>query len=185
MAATSSRNTVTRAGRVWSYPVAAATIIYAGTMVVLDSSGNAKPAADTAGLRVIGMARADVDNSAGSAGDLDVEVSRTDVAHFTNSSTAAVDADDKGKLCYVEDDSTVAETSTHKVQAGIVEDVDSDGVWVRFRESPVVPTAITDGTTNGAAAAAADLAALKAETELIGDLARDILAALVTAGIAK
>jgi hypothetical protein len=42
---------------------------------------------------------------------------------------------------------------------------------------------ITDGTTNGAAAAAADLAALKAETELIGDALRATLAALETAGV--
>lgn len=54
-------------------------------------------------------------------------------------------------------------------------------------EAVLVPTrkigaAVVLGSTNGAAGAAADLAALKAETELLGDDVRAIHAALVTAG---
>lgn len=52
--------------------------------------------------------------------------------------------------------------------------------------------AVTDGTTNGVAGAAADLAALKAECELIGDtlratviLANELRAALVAKGVIK
>lgn len=44
------------------------------------------------------------------------------------------------------------------------------------------PTVLALGSTNGTAAGAADLAALKAETELLGDDVRAIYAALVAAG---
>ena len=184
-AAAASIDTPMRPGIIRQYPVAASTTIYAGTIVALNSSGYAIPGADTAGLRVIGRAETDVDNSAGDAGDLNVDV-RKGVFCWNNSGSAVLDSvEDCGKLAYVEDDNTVAETSTHKVKAGVVVDIDSSGVWVDCSANLDVPTAITDGTTNGTAAAAADLAALKAETELIGDLARAMLAALVTAGIAK
>ena len=46
-------------------------------------------------------------------------------------------------------------------------------------------TAPTLGSTNGTAAAAADLAALKAEAELIGDDVRALHAALITAGVLR
>lgn len=42
--------------------------------------------------------------------------------------------------------------------------------------------AVTDSTTNGAASGAADLAALKTETEAIGDTLRALLASLSTSG---
>ena len=74
-------------------------------------------------------------------------------SHALKSGTNAVDADDRGKFAFVEDDNTVAETSTHKVKAGVVVDVDANGVWI-------------DTTRNFLTAAdsitgAADLAALK------------------------
>lgn len=185
-AATAAIITDERSGSGIGYPVAAATTIYAGTLVALDTSGNLVNASDAASLRVIGRAEQDVDNSAGSAGDLTAVVKRG-VFRYANSSTAAVDADDKGKLCFVEDNQTVAETSTHKCKAGLVVDVDADGtgVWVDTTYAHLATVAVTDGTTNGTAAAAADLAALKAETELIGDLARAMFAALQTHGLIK
>lgn len=184
-AATKEINTPERLGQVIAYPVAAATTIYAGTLVALDSSGDAVPAADTAGLRVIGLAQETVDNSAGIAGVLKV-ATKLGVFLLNNSATDALDANDKGKLCFVEDDNTVCEAGgTHKVKAGRVLDVVSDGVWVDTHFAPVVPSSVTLGSTNGTAAAAADLAALKAEAELIGDDVRAIHAALVAQGLLK
>lgn len=174
-----------RAGEIRQYPVAASTTIYAGTMVALNSSGYAIPAADTAGLLVIGRAEEYVDNAAGSAGDLTVNC-RKGVFRYANSGSAAVDAvADVGKFAFVEDDQTVAETSTHSVKAGIVVDIDDDGVWVDMTGNRSIPTAVTLGSTNGTAGAAADLTALKAEAELIGDDVRAIHAALLTAGLIK
>jgi hypothetical protein len=154
-AATAAINTPERPGTTTSYPIAAATVLYAGALVALNSSGNAVAAADTAGLRVVGRAEETVDNSAGAAGALSIPV-KEGVFKYSNSGTAAVDADDKGKLCFIEDDNTVAETSTHKVHAGRVVDVESDGVWIDTRagQSSRVPSA---DTITGAA----DLAALK------------------------
>ena len=183
-AATAAIDTPERSGPVFNYPLAAATVIYQGTLVALDASGNAVAASDAAALRVVGRAEETVDNSDGSAGDLTINAKRG-VFKYANSGTNAVDADDKGKVCFVEDDNTVAETSTHKCKAGRVLDVESDGVWVDVGATAEATQVVTDGTTNGTAGAAADLTALKAETELIGDLARAMFTALRTVGILK
>jgi hypothetical protein len=75
-AATAPINTDERPGNFLCPPVAAATTIYAGTAVALNSAGSAVPASVTAGLTVIGRAEETVDNSAGSAGDLKINVKR-------------------------------------------------------------------------------------------------------------
>lgn len=195
MALTAETNAPEHPGNIVQLPVAASVTIFAGALVALDSAGNAKPAADAAGLRVIGRAEHNADNSAGSAGDLTINVKRG-VFRYANSESAAVDADDKGKICYVEDDGTVAETSTNKCKAGRVFDVDDDGVWVDTREAHEATAVITAlaalTSTNGTFAAAADLAAAKVEGEKVGDDVRavhatltDIITALQAAGIIK
>lgn len=157
-AATAEINTPERPGIATSYPVAAATILFAGILAALDSSGNLVPASDAAGLRAAGRVEYTVDNSAGAAGDLSADV-KEGVFKFNNSATVAVDPDDKGKLCFVEDDNTVAETSTHKVKAGRVVDVESDGVWVDTRSGQASRVPSADTITG-----AADIAALKVAT---------------------
>ena len=164
--------------------VAAATIIYAGTMVAKHASGHAAPASTAAGLAGLGRAEATVDNSAGAAADLSIVV-KPGVFAWNNSGNNALTIADIGKKVWVEDDNTVAGvTGTHGTVAGIFLGFDEDDdCWIDTRGNAGPVTAITDGTTNGAAAAAADLAALKAETELLGDLARALKGALQTAGI--
>lgn len=193
-AATAAIDTPERSGSVFNYPLAAATVIYQGTLVALDASGNAVAASDAAALRVVGRAEETVDNSDGDAGDLTINAKRG-VFKYANSGTNAVDADDKGKVCFVEDDQTVAETSTHKCKAGRVLDVEDDGVWVDTNtpESTQTITALAALTsTNGTMAAAADDAAVKVEGEKIGDDVRavhatvtDIITALQAVGILK
>ncbi len=154
-AATAEINTPERPGNVTAYPVAANTTIYAGTLVALNSDGRAIPAADTAGLRVVGRAEQTVTNGA-TAGAISIDV-KEGIFRFANSATDAVDANDRGKACFVEDDNTVSEVgATHRVLAGRVLDVTADGVWVDVRagQSSRVPNA---DTVTGAA----DLAALK------------------------
>ncbi len=177
-AATSEIDTPTRTGTFVYLPLAAATLIYAGTLVARDAAGRAVPASDTAGLRVVGRAAQTVDNSTGSAGDLSINI-EPGVFKYANSATNAVDADDVGKLAVVEDDNTVAETSTSKVAAGRVVEVASDGVWIDTRYAYFgLRTAPALTSTDGTAAAAADLNALKAEAEKIGDDVRAIHSAL-------
>lgn len=177
-AATAARNTDTRPGDLLSLPLAAATKIFLGTLVARDSAGRAVPASDTAGLRVVGRAEETVDNSAGAAAALSIEI-RLGCFKFTNSGTAAVDADDVGKMAVVEDDQTVAETSTNLVTAGRITAVDSDGVWVDTRHAFYGPKSLpTLASTNGTFAAAADDAAVKVEGEKVGDDVRALHASL-------
>lgn len=167
-----------RLGEIDYYPVAAATKIPAGVIVALNAAGNAVNASDAAALRVIGRAEETVDNTAGAAGDLFINVKRG-VFKWANSGTNAIASPTHlRKFAYVEDNQTVATTSTNKIIAGRIRSVDADGgVWVDTRLSALA-AAVTDGTTNGAASGAADLAALKTETEAIGDAFRDLLSKL-------
>lgn len=137
-AATAPIDTPERPGGQFGFPVAAATIINLGTLVAIDAAGNAKPAADTAALKVIGVAQETVDNTAGAAGAVSVTIKRS-TFKLANSATDAVDADDKVKVCYVEDDSTVRETGgTNSIKAGLVILVESDGVWVDVTLAPAI-----------------------------------------------
>lgn len=160
-AATQSIDTPVRNGLQIQFPVGAAKKIYAGTLVALNATGYAVPAADTAGLRVIGRAEQEIDNSAGADGDLTINVTRG-IFRYDNSGTHAFTKADIGKRAYVEDDSTVASQNTHGVTAGIIVDFDSDGVWVDTTRANVVPTSLAQTSVNNTTAAATDLATAEA-----------------------
>lgn len=154
-ASTADRNTDRRSGEELSLPVAASTLLYAGILAALNSGGFVVAAADTAGLRVIGRTEERVDNAAGANGALAVQV-RRGVFLFDNSTTAALDKDDIGKQCFVEDDHTVAETSTHGVKAGRFlgfNDGDETQCWV---ETPGSLGSLGKFTQTSAAIALAD-----------------------------
>jgi len=131
-ALTAGRNTRRRSGSLVSDPVAAATILYVGSMYALDASGHAVPAG-TAGAGVArAIARVEADNRTGIAAALSVEGERT-VAQYGNSAAAdEITRTSIGALCYVVDDQTVAKTngSGTRAAAGRIVDVDSQGVWV-------------------------------------------------------
>jgi hypothetical protein len=121
-------------GYAWSnreIGVAAATKIYAGTIVALDASGNAVPATTATGLVIVGVAQALADNTSGAAGAIKVKA-KPGVYKMYNLGADAVDANDLGRTCYVTDDQTVSETDggATKSPAGKVFQLDSDGVWV-------------------------------------------------------
>ena len=163
--------------------VAAATKIYAGSLVAKNASGYAVPASNAAGLVVIGRAEAGADNSAGAAADISIVV-KPGVFAYNNSVANALTIANIGKKVWIEDDNTVAGVAgTHGTVAGVFLGFDGTSCWIDTRHNSGPVTAITDGTTNGAAAAAADLAALKTEMELLGDLVRALKVALQTAGI--
>jgi hypothetical protein len=174
--ATQAIDTPSREGQYTVHPVAAAVVIFTGAIVALDASGNAVPAADTAGLRVIGRAEQDVDNSAGLAGAKTVTIKRGCFA-WANSETEPVAQANVGKPCFVEDDNTVASDSTNRVIAGRVLGLESGSVWVEtsHNDIPHLP-ALT--STDGTAGTAADLGELKAEVEKIGDDLRALHAAV-------
>jgi len=126
------RDTKLRVGDIREFPVAAATKIFGGSLVVLDAAGNAAPGSVATTLTAIGRAEELVDNSAGAAADVTVKVLR---GTFRWENSAAADLIAKaeiGDLCYIVDDQTVAKTNgtaTRSV-AGRIVDVDALGVWV-------------------------------------------------------
>jgi hypothetical protein len=96
-------------------PVAAATRLYQGTLVMAlligATAGYLTPAAATTSpAKVVGVAQYDVDNSAGAAAAKYADI---DVGLFTfvnSATTDAIDATMVGQPCYAADDSTVART---------------------------------------------------------------------------
>lgn len=134
MALSKDRNTKRRDGLLFSDPVAASTVIYAGALVCLNAAGNAVPGSTATTLKPRGVAQEHVDNSAGVAGDVRVE-SRRGVFPFDNSAAAdEITRADIGTTAYIVDDHTVAKTdgTATRSAAGVIRDVDSDGVWVEI-----------------------------------------------------
>ena len=132
--ATADRTTVQRANSEFSFPVAAATRLFAGTIVCINASNVAVRGSAATGLRAVGVAIEHADNTAGAAGDVRVKV-RRGLWQFGNSaSTDQITLADCGQQCWIVDDNTVAKTSDTNTRsvAGIVRDVDAAGVWVEF-----------------------------------------------------
>jgi hypothetical protein len=132
-AATAAVDTPKKAGIMAQFGVYTNTRIWAGTMVALNSSGYAVPAADTSGYIVIGRAAKTVDNrtgqtGAGDSGALTIDVERG-VFGWTGrgiSSDTAV-----GSICYVSDDNSVTNgAGDHAIIAGVVVDYSDGKVWV-------------------------------------------------------
>lgn len=121
------RNTPSREGTLYEYPVAAATEIFAGSLVVLDASGDAAPGSTATGLVAVGRAEEYVNNP-GAAGAERVRV-RAGTFAWVNGDT--ITKAHIGDTAYITDDQTVAKLGTSKSPAGRIVDVDSDGVWVR------------------------------------------------------
>lgn len=135
MAALSAdRNTPSRPASLREPPAAAAVKFYAGAIAMVNAAGNATPGATATSCRGIGRVARQVDNSGGSAGDVNVQV-ETGVFRYGNSaSTDTIGRGDIGADCYIVDDQTVAKTngSNTRSVAGKVFDVDALGVWVLF-----------------------------------------------------
>lgn len=120
-------------------PVAASAKIYKGSLVVINASGYAAPAGssgNTLGAKAIGVATQTVDNTSGSAGDLYVPVTKGVFCLANSSSTDALTIADVGRNCFIVDDQTVARTDSSGTRevVGVVEKVDSEGVWVAIGE---------------------------------------------------
>jgi hypothetical protein len=112
-------------------PVRSGVTLYAGAMIGVDSTGLLNKA-DAASNNVI-LGRLKHPPKLGyivGDGVIKGEV-ECGVILWANSGTDAVDANDVGRLCFVEFDQTVSETgSTTSNVAGIVFEVTSEGVWV-------------------------------------------------------
>lgn len=110
----------------------AATTVQKGSMVGIDSSGNAMPAGLLAGgtVRAVGVA-SHYQANPGAAAATQVEC-KVGEFKFVNLGGDPVTKASVGALCYIVDDQTVAATSGTSTRApcGIVQQVDTDGVRV-------------------------------------------------------
>ena len=118
-----------------AYPIAADVAIYKGTIVGLNSSGQAVPGDTIANgcNYAVGVASATYDNTGGSAAAYSVEV-EFGVFAFASKSGGGDDiaVDDIGKACFCYDNQTVALTngSDTRGQAGMIVDVIGTDVYV-------------------------------------------------------
>lgn len=123
-ALTADRNTKRRDGDLFSFE--AAKTIYAGALVAINADGKAVPATAT-GTVCAGVAQHQ-------AGAGETVLARRGVYNFADAADdAALTRADIGSTVYVADDQTVKKkNSGADAVAGIVMDVDADGVWVKI-----------------------------------------------------
>lgn len=132
-ATTAERNTQRRDVKQFSFPAAASKCL-AGTIAVLNSSGNAEMATTATGKVAVGVFDETVDNTGGSAGGVQVAVRRGCFQFANSASTDAIANTDIGATVYLVDNQTVAKTdgTASRSKAGVVRQVDANGVWVEF-----------------------------------------------------
>jgi hypothetical protein len=133
-ALTADRNTPEKNGELIVLPAAAAKKFYVGALAALDAAGRATPGATATTIKGLGRVEKFADNSAGSAGAIDVTI-RRGIFRFANSAAGdAIAATEIGSDCFIVDDQTVAKTNGTNTRsvAGRVMDVDAQGVWVRL-----------------------------------------------------
>lgn len=134
MAALSAdRNYRTRStARSFPMKMAASAIVYQGGLVAVGATGYGAAASTTAGVRVMGWATAQTDNTGGADGALLAQVAAGASIKLDNDGTNPVSQADVGRLCFVKDDHTVQTgAGGSSVIAGRVDSLDADGgVWV-------------------------------------------------------
>lgn len=133
-AQTEDRATARRDGKLYNVPVATNVKIYAGSIVMKNATGYATKGATATGQIALGRAEAQVDNTGGADGAKRIDV-RPGVYQFANSSAGdLITIANVGATCYIVDDQTVALTNGGNTRsaAGVIIDVDTDGVWVKI-----------------------------------------------------
>lgn len=134
MPQTQDRNAAFRDGEQYEYPVAAGALLYAGALAVFAGTATAvQPGGVATNLRVAGVCEERANNVGGAAGAIRAKVKRG-VFRLRNSSAGdAITLAHVGSNCFIVDDETVAATngSSTRSVAGVVRDVDAQGVWVQ------------------------------------------------------
>jgi hypothetical protein len=136
-ALTSGRDTRMRLGDIRSGLVAANVKLFPGALLMRVAAGHVTKGATATGSVGIGRCEELVDNTGGAAGAVRVKW-RPGIFLFANSAAGdAITIAEIGDVCFIVDDQTVAKTngSSTRSPAGIIEDVDSSGVWVRCDEA--------------------------------------------------
>ncbi len=117
-------------GKLMSLPCAV-DIFYKGALIKINAAGFAEPCASEAGSEFVGICYADVDNSGGAAGDLEVRVITTGVFALTIAGATQADV---GSKVYATDDQLVTVTSaaSKQIVGNIIKYVSATSVLVRL-----------------------------------------------------
>lgn len=155
MAVTANQLTKRQDGCRNSYPVAASTTIYEGTLAFLTPAGYLDDDTGTAANRFAGVTVGYVDNSAGSAGDLKGEVYAEGVFELVGSGFAQTTV---GDAIYASDNYTISSTpSASSVYVGIcVGYVSSTNILVDIDPDGASPSSVVQTKTAGYTVTAAD-----------------------------
>lgn len=121
------------------YPVIASDIIYQGAAVGENGSGYARPL--QAGDAFLGFAEAKADNSAGSAGDINVNVKARGRVQLAVAGATAITANDRPAV-YASDDNTFTLTASTNSLIGYVSRWISSGVCVVEFDAGLVKAAL-------------------------------------------
>lgn len=129
-------------------PAAASQTFYTGALVATNAAGYLVPGSTATTLTAVGVLGAQPDRvnapsytSGGSAGADSFQV-QVGTFKFNNSVSDPIDQADLLKVCYIEDDETVAATGTGKSIAGKVVGIDDEnsstgaGIWVAVGVTP-------------------------------------------------
>lgn len=146
MAVTANQLIKRQDGCTRSYPVAASTTIYQGTLVFINAAGNADDDTATGVNGFAGIAKDYVDNSAGSAGDLWVEVYTEGDFELTGTGFALTD---NGMPVYADDNyALVLSLGSTSVRIGtIVRNVSSTKAIVAIKPCGVGALEVAPLTT--------------------------------------
>jgi len=131
-ATTTAREAKRKDGEVISYPMAAVKIPK-GALVNINSSGFATNATDAASETFAGVAYETVDNSAGSAGNLEIRVQTSGTFVFVDGGGNGAQTD-VGVAFKIVDNQTVTDAATtNNISAGVaVESISATSVRIRI-----------------------------------------------------
>lgn len=131
-ATTIAREAKRKDGEIISYPMAAVKIPK-GALVNINTAGYATNSSDTASETFAGVAYETVDNSAGSAGDLEIRVQTSGTFVFTDGGANGAQTD-VGVAFKIVDNQTVTDAATtNNITAGVaVESISATSVRIRI-----------------------------------------------------
>lgn len=168
------RNTPRKAGQIAAFGVAANAKIYAGSLVCLNATGYAVPAADTAGFRCVGVAKEYIDNTGGADGDQVIQVWESGEFQFDAAGMARTDV---GLPVFVSDDQTVAKSTTNAIGCGMItEFVSATSVWIDIATNSRRTAATQASVASADAVAAAGANPTKAEYDAVVTLVNELKA---------
>lgn len=111
--------------------------VFAGALLMRNTTtGHIRRGAVATGC--VGIGRAELRATSGGANGVDSVTYRVGTFRYRNSGGGdALETADIGKVCFIADDDQVAKTNASGTRspAGVVENVDGAGVWVRLDEA--------------------------------------------------